>query len=110
MFLGLGGRTAMYVFARATGREPHVTARGALTVMLYGMAFGIGLGLVRWLVNPFLRGLWRLHGVTFAAIAYAICSVGMRPPTLLTYSLFAPLFLLYGLFLEQVLKDERGRS
>ena len=106
LFLGIGARAAMYVFARATGRPPHITPRGALTVMFFGIAFGTGLGVVRWLVNPFLRGRWRLHGVSFAAIAYLICSIGMRPPTLLTYSLFAPLFLLYGVFLEQVLKDE----
>jgi hypothetical protein len=105
LFLGLGGRTAMYVFARVTERETHITPNGALTVMLYGTAFGVALGLVRWLVNPFLRGRLRLHGVTFAAIAFLICSPGMRPPTLLTFSLFAPLFLLYGVFLEQLLEE-----
>ena len=103
LFLGLGGRTAMYVFARATGREPHITASGALTVMLYGLAFGTGLGLVRWLVTPVLRGRRRLHGVSFSVLAYLICSPGMRPPTLLTFALFLPLFLAYGVFLDRVL-------
>ena len=97
LFLGAGGRLAMFGFALATGRPAVVTLSGSLNVVIAGATAG-GLG---GLLLPFafrvLPGRPVLRALCFTAAAYLIASPGFRPPTLLVYGLFAPAFLTYGL-------------
>jgi len=95
--LGLGGRLAMRLFALATGRPPAFNVRGTLTVVFAGAVAGLLGGVLFWLLERRLpRAAW-WRGLTFGAVCLAVAAPGIRPPQLLTFSLFAPFFLSYGL-------------
>lgn len=100
LFLGVGGRLVMRLFALATNRPWAFTLGGSVNVVLAGaIAGGIG-GIALATIHRFLpRRLWR-RGVLFAVICYLIAIPGFRPPKLLVFALFAPVFLAYGMVLE----------
>ena len=97
--LGLGGRLAMFGFAHQTARVSHWTARGTMTVALSGAIAGALAGVLfvavdRWLL-PRARPVAR--GLVFGVVTLGVASPGVRPPWPLTFALFAPAFLTFGL-------------
>jgi hypothetical protein len=100
--LGLGGRLAMFGFAQFTARPSVWTVRGTFTVAMSGAIAGslaalIYLAVDRWLLP---RARPTLRGLAFGALVLGVASPGIRPPWPLTFALFAPAFLAYGLFVE----------
>jgi hypothetical protein len=96
VLLGAGGRLVMSIFAIAIGRPSVFTFGGSMSVVLSGAMAGAIGGLLLALVHRFLRGgLW-LRGLAFGVVCYLIAVPGFRPPQLLVFGLFAPLFLGYG--------------
>jgi hypothetical protein len=111
--LGLGGRLAMFGFARQTGRPSIWTLRGTLTVALSGSIAGalaalLFLAVHRWLLpraRPIVRGL------AAGALTLLVASPGIRPPWPLTFALFAPAFLAFGVgFVCLWSRSASGRS
>jgi ABC-type amino acid transport substrate-binding protein len=98
--LGLGGRLAMRLFALATERPPAFTVRGTLVVAFAGAVAGALGGMLFWAVWRYLPGASWMRGLTFGALTFVIATPGIRPPRPLTFGLFAPLFLAYGLGLS----------
>jgi hypothetical protein len=73
-----------------------VVFEGATTGLIGALIF---FALRRWLPR---RGL--LRGLVYGITAFAVFSPGIRPPQFLTFALFAPLFLGYGLLLSALWK------
>lgn len=96
VFLGLGGRIVMSVFALATSRPPVVTLRGTITVTVAGAIAGAIGGLLFTVVRRWLRGRDWMRGAVFAALCYGLATPGFRPPWPLVFALFAPVFLACG--------------
>ena len=96
--LGLGGRLAMFGFAQHTARPSIWTLRGTLTVALSGSLAGalaalLFLAVQRWLLpnaRPVVRGL------AAGALTLLVAAPGIRPPWPVTFALFAPAFLAFG--------------
>jgi hypothetical protein len=92
----------MFGLARFTARANAWTARGTLTVALSGAVAGAIAALIyvtldRWLLKrarPVVRGL------AFGALIFGVASPGIRRPWPLTFALFAPAFLAFGLVFE----------
>ena len=99
LMLGLGGRLVMRLFAVATGRGGAFSVRGTLTVVFAGAVAGLIGGALFWTVDRWLPRRPLLRGLAFGLLCFAIASPGIRPPQLLTFGLFAPFFLGYGLLL-----------
>jgi len=97
LLLGLGGRLVMRLFAVATGRPGAFSLRGTLTVVFAGAVAGLIGGVLFWAVERWLPRHTLLRGLVFGLLCFAIASPGIRPPQLLTFGLFAPFFLGYGL-------------
>ena len=73
------------------------SVRGTLTVVFAGAVAGLLGGALFWLLERRLpRAAW-WRGLTFGGVCLAVAAPGIRPPQLLTFSLFAPFFLTYGL-------------
>jgi hypothetical protein len=102
--LGVGGRLAMWIFAITGERSAGFTLGGSLTVVFGGATTGLIGALILFALRRRLpkRGLAR--GLVYGIIALAVFSPGIRPPQPLTFALFAPLFLGYGLLLSALWK------
>ena len=99
LLLGLGGRLVMRLFALASGRPGAFSLRGTLNVVFAGAVAGVIGGALFWAVERWLPRRSLLRGLAFGLLCFAIASPGIRPPQLLTFGLFAPFFLGYGLLL-----------
>jgi hypothetical protein len=96
VFLGVGGRIAMRIFAVLDGRIPGMSPGGTATIVFMGAAWGLVGGGLLWLgrrvfaATPWARGLlfWGVLGVLFAR--------GLRPMTIDSLVSFTPFVLLYG--------------
>lgn len=97
--LGAGGRVAMWVFAVATGRPPVVTLGGTLTVVAAGAVAGLLGGIPFGLLALRLPESLAWRGLLSGTAWLAVLSPGITPPRPLTFALFAPCFLAYGLLL-----------
>lgn len=97
VFLGAGGRFAMYLFTIATGRPSVFSMSGSLNVVLAGTVAGTLGGLVLGLTEPLLPKRLLTRGVVFAVLCYLIAIPGFRPPQPLVFGLFGLLFLAYGI-------------
>jgi hypothetical protein len=95
LFLGAGGRLAMRLFALSSRPAVVLTLRGTLTVVLAGAIAGAIGGLMLPFAWKLPRGVL-VRGVLFGLICYVLASPGFRPPRPITFLLFAPGFLLYG--------------
>ena len=95
--LGLGGRLVMRLFAVATGRGGAFSVRGTLTVVFAGAVAGLIGGALFWTVDRWLPRRPLPRGLAFGLLCFAIASPGIRPPQFLTFGLFAPFFVGYGL-------------
>src|SRR3990172_5098752 len=98
----MGGRLAMWLFAVATSRPPAFTLRGALNVTFAGAIAGVVGSVLLVIIRRFLPNRPTLRGLVFAALCYVIAIPGFRPPTPLVFTLFAPLFLAYGVALVRL--------
>jgi hypothetical protein len=108
--LGLGGRVAMWAFAEFTDRPNLVTPRGTLMVGFAGAIAGSIAAMLYLLVGRWLvpRASTFLRGLAFGALTLIVASPGIRPPWPLTFALFTPAFLLYGvLFVAAVVRFSR---
>jgi hypothetical protein len=99
--LGAGGRLAMYAFARLTDRPPLVTLRGSATVVFAGAVAGVVGALLygavaRWFLP---HAPTAVRGLLLGAMLLVVYAPGIRPPWPLTFALFTPAFLAYGLLL-----------
>ena len=96
--LGLVGRLAMYGFAQFTDRPNIVTLRGVLMVGVAGSIAGLVAAVLYLLVGRWFipRAPKLLRGAAFGLLTLLVASPGIRPPWPLTFALFAPAFLLYG--------------
>ena len=94
----------MYCFARMTGRPPHVTLGGVATVLLAGAIAGaIGALLYGAVARRLLPRTGPVgRGLAVGALLLLVYSPGIRPPWPLTFALFAPAFLAYGLVLVRL--------
>ena len=98
--LGGGGRRAMRLIAVLTSAAASVSFEGTLTVLLAGLASGVGGGLFYSLLSqlvPRHRG-WR--GVLFAIGLVLVTLRGLHPVRPLPLALFLPLVALYGVVFE----------
>ena len=112
--LGVGGRLAMHAFALATAQSAGFTVRGSLNVVFAGAIAGAIGGLLFAAIERFLtQRLW-LRGVLFGVVCYVIAIPGFRPPQPLVFALFAPAFLVYGVFFavtwERLVRSRRLTS
>ena len=67
--------------------------------MFAGAVAGLICGALFWTVERWLPRRPLLRGLAFGLLCFAIASLGIRPAQLLTFGLFAPFFLGYGLLL-----------
>ena len=114
LFLGVGGRVVMHVFALATARAGSFTLTASLNVVFAGAIAGAVGVLFFAVIERFMpQRLW-LRGVLFAALCYLIATPGFRPPQPLVFALFALPFLGYGgvvvLAWERVVRSRRLTS
>jgi hypothetical protein len=109
--LGLGGRLAMFGFARFTARPTIWTVRGSFTVAMSGALAGSLAALIYVAVDRWLRRARpALRGTVFGALVFGVASPGIRPPWALTFALFAPAFLAFGLIFELCWRLQRTQS
>jgi hypothetical protein len=130
VILGLGGRVAMRVIAMQSGTPAILTVGGTVTVVLSGIASGLGGillhfvadRLARWL-TPAMEALLG-HGarpndgsshrwvrrILFALLLLLITVRGLHPVQPLSLALFAPLVAFYGAMIEiaATRRDRRG--
>ena len=100
LFLGVGSRFVMRLFALATTRSAGFTLRGSLNVVFAGAIAGAVGSVLLIATDRFMpKRLW-VRALSFAALCYLIATPGFRPPQLLVFALFAPAFLAYGVVLE----------
>ncbi|HEX9579670.1 MAG TPA: hypothetical protein VF970_01060 [Gemmatimonadales bacterium] len=102
LFLGVGGRLVMWLFALATSRPPAFTLRGTLGVTLAGAIAGVIGSFFLMALRRFLPVRAALRGLAFAILCYLLAIPGFRPPVPLVFALFAPVFLAYGVVLVTV--------
>jgi hypothetical protein len=86
----------MFLFAIATRRPPVFTLGGSLNVVFAGAIAGAVGGLLLTLIGRWLPARLWLRGLSFGVLCYLVAIPGFRPPTLLVFGLFAPLFVTYG--------------
>jgi len=96
LLLGVGGRLVMRAFALATGRPSGFSVGGTFSVILSGAIAGLVGGVILVGAARFVPVLLRFRGMIFGLLCYLLASPGFRPPQLLVFALFAPIFLAYG--------------
>ena len=96
--LGLVGRIAMFGFAEFTDRPTAWTLTGTVNVGLAGAIAGAIAAVLYVLIERWFlpRAPTIVRGLAFGALVFLVASPGIRPPWLLTFALFTPAFLLYG--------------
>ncbi len=108
--LGLGGRAAMSGFAHFTVRPSVWTLGGSLSVAFSGAIAGAAAAVLYLLIGRWFlpRAPAIIRGLAFGALTLLVLSPGIRPPSPLTFALFAPAFLLYGVvFVAMVLRFQK---
>lgn len=125
LVLGVGGRVAMRLIALGAGLEPGFSWGGTGEVVATGLLIGVPAAIAFVALRRFIPGpgIWR--GAAFGALLFlALVAVPLPAAELasesvgrllLTVGLFGPLFLLYGVVIELVLRrlrrgDEPRRS
>ena len=129
VILGLGGRVAMRVIAMQAGASGILTVGGTVTVVLSGIASGLGGVVLHFFADRVAR--WITSGVDgvlgqrtrgkdaasrrwvrralFALLLLLITLRGLHPVQLLPLALFTPLVALYGTLIE-IVATRRERS
>lgn len=103
--LGLLGRLAMFGFAQFTDRPNIVTLRGIVSVGFAGSIAGAIAAVLYLLVGRWLvpRAPTIVRGLAFGALTLLVASPGIRPPWPLTFALFTPAFLAYGVIFMAIM-------
>jgi hypothetical protein len=102
IFLGVGGRVAMRIFALLEGREPGWTLEGSLTVVFMGAVFGTLGGGLLWLGRRFLPRSPLGRGALFWIPMTFLYLRVLSPLNRDSLIAFTPFVLLYGLVLYRV--------
>jgi hypothetical protein len=96
VFLGVGGRIAMRIFAVLQGREPGWTLGGSLTVVFMGAVAGTLGGALLWLGRRYFRTSPVARGVLFWIPLTLLFLRGLSPLNTDSLVAFMPFFFLYG--------------
>lgn len=98
--LGGGGRLAMRAIAVVGGAPAVATVEGTLTVLLAGLASGVGGGVLYALLARLLPERRGLRAALFALGLLLLTLRGLRPVQPLALALFLPPVVLYGALLD----------
>jgi hypothetical protein len=115
LFLGVGGRVAMWIIAMIALGSSGFSWGGTLEVIASGVLFGVPAGLVYAAIRKKLGtpALWK--GASFGLLFFILllifpppaavsASSGLGHVSHITLSLFGILFIAYGIILELLLK------
>ena len=102
VFLGVGGRVAMRIFALLVDRAPAWTIEGSITVAIFGAIFGMIGGLLLWLGRRFFRTSPLARGALFwipMSLLYLRVLSPLNSDSLIA---FTPFVVLYGVVLYTI--------
>jgi hypothetical protein len=99
--LGGGGRLAMHAVALSSDAQHSVSVQGTISVLLAGLAAGIAGGAIYALLARVLPARRPLRDMLFAGALVLLTLRGLHPVESLTFVLFMPVVLLYGVALER---------
>lgn len=102
VFLGVGGRIAMYLFAVLEGRATGWTVGGSMTVVFMGAAWGTPGGLLLWAGRRWFPRSAAARGVTFWIPLTLLYLSGLRPLNGDSLMAFTPFYLAYGVVLYRM--------
>jgi hypothetical protein len=102
IFLGVGGRVAMRIFAILDGRAPGFTVGGTVPVILMGAAWGTLGGALLWLGRRLFPGSPAARGAVFWIPLSVLYLQGLRPFNADSLIAFTPFYLAYGAALYRV--------
>lgn len=102
IFLGVGGRIAMRIFAVMDGRDPGFTIGGTLPVILMGAIWGTLGGFLLWLGRRLFKRSPVARGALFWVPLTVLFVRGLSPLTQDSLIAFTPIVLAYGLVLYRV--------
>lgn len=102
VFLGIGGRIAMRIFALMEGRDPGWTFEGSLTVVFMGAVFGTIGGFLLWLGRRLFTRSPVARGALFWIPLTALFLRGLSPLTQNSLMAFLPFYVAYGLVVYRV--------
>ena len=100
--LGVGGRLAMRAIALLNGAPSVTTLDGTLTVLLAGLASGVGGGVLYAVLARLLPDRRSLRALLFALALLLLTLRGLRPVQPHALVFFPPLVLLYGVLFERL--------
>ena len=102
VFLGVGGRVAMRIFALLTDRAPGWSFEGSLTVVFMGAVFGIIGGGLLWLGRRFFRTSPLARGALFWIPLSLLYLRVLSPLSTDSLIAFTPFVVLYGVVLYRI--------
>lgn len=102
VFLGIGGRVAMRIFALLMDRPPGWTFEGSLTVVFMGAVFGTIGGLLLWTGRRFFRTSPVARGALFWIPLTFLYLRVLSPLTRESLVAFTPFVVTYGVVLYRV--------
>jgi len=102
LFLGVGGRVAMRIFAVLTERAPGWTFEGSLTVVFMGAVFGMIGGLLLWVGRRFFRTSPLARGAVFWIPLTFLYLRVLSPLTTDSLIAFTPFVVAYGAVLYRI--------
>ena len=100
--LGIGGRIAMRAIAIANGVPTGFSVGGTATVVLLGLASGIGGGLLYALLHRYVRQPRLARSALFAVALVLLTLRGLRPIQPRALEWFMPLALGYGAIVDVI--------
>jgi hypothetical protein len=102
IFLGVGGRVAMRIFALLEGREPGWSLGGSMTVVFMGAAFGTLGGAMLWLGRRYFKRSPLARGALFWGLLTLLFLEGVTPLNTDSVVAFSPFFVAYGAVLYRI--------
>jgi hypothetical protein len=102
VFLGVGGRIAMRIFAMLVGRDPAWSFEGTLTVVFFGAVFGTIGGALLWLGRRVLPRSPLARGALFWIPMTLLYLRVLSPLNRESLIAFTPFVVLYGLVLYRI--------
>jgi hypothetical protein len=102
LFLGVGGRIAMRIFAVLDGRVPGWSVGGTMTVIFMGAAWGTLGGAVLWLGRRLFPATPLARGLLFWGVIALIAANLITPRNADSLIAFVPVALLYGVVLYRI--------
>jgi hypothetical protein len=100
VILGVGGRVAMRAIAIANNTPPGFSIGGTATVVLLGVASGVGGGLLYAFLCQLIPRTRLLRSALFGASLVLLTLRGLRPIQPLALEWFIPLTLAYGAIVD----------